>query len=284
MKIPDSTYIQSIGLKVKSLENSLSFYEGSLGFRLIKKEGNVALLSASGKEPYTIKLIEAKDAKFAHRSSTGLYHTAFLLPDRKSLALVFRRLFETKAKFHGFSDHLVSEAIYLADPDDNGIELYIDKPKEQWDWKLGEVLMDSLPLDLATITSALTKDDKWDGIDPQTKIGHIHLKVSDLDKAEKFYNRFLGFHVSNSVYPGALFLAAGKYHHHVGTNVWHSQNGSPPPENSLGLAGYTINFGDKEYLAEIEKNAKESNIAVTRDSDGVLSINDFDNIKVRLVG
>ena len=282
MKIPDNTNIQSIDLRVRDLESSLHFYSHLLGFKILEKKENYASLSATGNAPYIIKLVEDKTAKFTHRDNTGLYHVAIKLPSRKELARVFLRLFDNDVKFHGFSDHLVSEAIYLADPDENGVELYIDKPREQWVWRKGEVQMSSLPLDLSVITNELDDKGVWNGIHPDTVIGHIHLKVSDLLKAEKFYSNLLGFNVTTASYPGALFMSAGGYHHHIGANIWHSKKGAPPPENAIGLIGYTIHIPDKKYLEEIVKSAKESNLFVELNGDSNYVIKDFDSNKIKL--
>jgi catechol 2,3-dioxygenase len=283
MTIPDKTIIQSIDLAVSNLEESLEFYSRLIGFKEISGDRNSVFLSASGKQPYIISLTEDKNGKHPHRSNTGLYHTAIRFPNRKELAKAFMRLFENKAKFHGFSDHIVSEAIYLADPDGNGVELYIDKPKDTWKWTLGQIEMDTLPLNLQVITNEL--DDKEgikDDIHPDTRIGHIHLKVSDLFKAEKFYNHLLGFNVTNSSYPGALFLSAGGYHHHIGTNVWSSKNGAPPPDDSLGLKSFTINIPDENYIKEIEGKAKTYGVETAKQNDGKILLNDFDNNKIIL--
>jgi len=282
MKIPDNTNIQSIDLRVRDLESSLHFYSHLLGFKILEKKENYASLSATGNAPYIIKLVEDKTAKFTHRDNTGLYHVAIKLPSRKELARVFLRLFDNDVKFHGFSDHLVSEAIYLADPDENGVELYIDKPREQWVWRMGEVQMSSLPLDLSVITNELDDKGVWNGIHPDTVIGHIHLKVSDLLKAEKFYSNLLGFNVTTASYPGALFMSAGGYHHHIGANIWHSKKGAHPPENAIGLIGYTIYIPDKKYLEEIVKSAKESNLFVELNGDSNYVIKDFDSNKIKL--
>ncbi|MEO8666375.1 MAG: VOC family protein, partial [Ignavibacteria bacterium] len=144
MKIPDDTKVQSIDLTVKDLNAALNFYSDLLGFRVIEKSANTVALSANGKAPYIIKLIEDINAQINYKGAPGLYHLAIRFPDRKELARVFLRLFKNNTKFQGFSDHLVSEAIYLSDPEGNGVELYADRPKEEWEWKFGEVLMESL--------------------------------------------------------------------------------------------------------------------------------------------
>jgi len=281
MKIPDNTKIQSVDLRVRNLNNSLNFYSNLLGLGEIARGDDYSLLSANGKNPYLIKLVEDKNAKLRAPNTTGLFHIAFRFPNRKELARVFMRLFNKKTKFQGFSDHLVSEAIYLPDPDGNGIELYADKPKEIWEWKLGQVLMDSLPLDLSVITRELDDPQIWKGIHPDTDIGHIHFNVSNLFKAEKFYNDMLGFNVTSTLFPGVLFVSAGGYHHHIGANVWSSNKGHSPDDNSLGLINYTIKIPDKSFLNLIEEKAKDSKITVDAE-EGFLNIHDFDMNKIKL--
>lgn len=282
IKIPDNTHIQSIDLAVSDLDSSLAFYT-QLGFKEKTRDGKTSSLSADGKAPYIISLAEIKTAKLPQRSNTGLYHAAIRFPNRKELAKVFLRLFENKTKFQGFSDHIVSEAIYLADPDGNGVEIYVDKPRETWKWNMGQVEMDTLPLNLQVLTSELDEEElKHNNNSSGAVMGHIHLKVSDLFKAEKFYNHLLGFNVTNSSYPGALFFAADGYHHHIGTNVWSSKNGIPPPENSLGLKSFTIKLPDENFIKSIEEKAKNSGIETIKPADGKLLLHDFDNTKIIL--
>lgn len=283
MKIPDNTKIQSVDLSVSDLEKSLAFYSGLLGFKEIRRDGRTSFISANGEPPYIFSLTENKNGKQPLKNNTGLYHIAIKFPGRKELAKTFMHLFELKTKFQGFSDHLVSEAIYLVDPDGNGVELYTDKPKETWKWNLGQVVMDTLPLNLQVLTSELEKDDlKYNGLHPGTEMGHIHLKVSDLFKAEKFYNHLLGLNVTSSSYPGALFFAADGYHHHIGTNIWSSQKGAPPPENSLGLKCFTIKLPDENFIKSIEEKAKSSAIETIKPAEGKILLHDFDNNKIIL--
>jgi catechol 2,3-dioxygenase len=280
--LPGNTHIQSIDLKVKDLKESLHFYSDLLGMKKKEISNGEAELYSDINKTYLVKLIEAPGAKFPSKDKTGLYHTAIRFPNRKELARVFMRLFEKKYKFQGFSDHLVSEAIYLADPDGNGVELYTDKPVSEWTWKNGTIDMDSFPLDLSVITKELDDPGNWNGISPEADIGHIHIKVSNLMKAQKFYSLMLGFRITTSSYPGALFFAAGNYHHHVGANIWHSRNSSPPPENSLGLDSFTISIPDKEKLADVVNYIKDYDMVTENSKDGSVLVNDFDNIKIRL--
>jgi catechol 2,3-dioxygenase len=283
IKIPDNTKIQSIDLIVKNLDETLNFYNNLIGFNIVELNDKNAYLSANGRKPYLIGLHENPQAKYPAKESTGLFHIAVKFPNRKELAKVFLRLFENKVKFQGFSDHIVSEAVYLADPDGSGIELYTDKPDDTWNWRLGQVEMNTLPLNLQVLTNALSDDDlKSDTIHPETEIGHIHLKVSDLLKAEKFYSRLLGFRITNSAFSGALFLSAGKYHHRIGVNVWSTKNSIPPPENTLGLMNFTINIPDENYLNSITEMTKTAGIESGKSSDGKIILRDFDNNKIIL--
>lgn len=287
MKIPENTKILSASLKIKDLPNSLNFYSGLLGLKEIERESKSALLSADGKLPALIELYEDKNAKPVDRHSTGLYHIAVRFPSRKALAEVFMNLFNNNTKFHGFSDHLVSEAIYLADPDGNGIELYVDKPKEEWKWNNGQIEMETLPLNLALITHELGDNPPaWKGINPDTMIGHIHLRVSDLAKADSFYKGILGFDVTTRNYPGALFFSAGGYHHHIGTNTWSVQKTQHDGNNTLGLISYTINIPDKAVLDEIKSKSKSIGIETEPISPAgnghSFYIKDFDNNKIKL--
>ncbi|MBK8551451.1 MAG: VOC family protein [Ignavibacteria bacterium] len=281
-KIPDSTKIQSIDLRVRDMKTSIDFYCRQMGFREIERNDNTVLLSSNGSFPYLFKLVEDKKAPVRIKGTTGLYHIAILFPNRKELARVFLRLFNDGVKFRGFSDHLVSEAIYLDDPDGNGIELYVDKPKETWVWKNGEVVMDSLPLDLSLITNELTDKDDRIGIHPDTFLGHIHLNVSDLRKAEEFYNEIIKMKISNYSYPGAKFFAAGDYHHHIGTNTWQTNKKIKRNENSLGMISFTIKIPDADFLKQLAEKSKESGYEIIKQEDKSISVKDMDGNVVNI--
>ncbi len=282
MKIPDNTKIQSTELRVKDLKRSLNFYSHLIGFKTINQTENSAELSANGKQPYILRLVEDKSAVYRHKGTTGLFHIAIRLPNRKELARVFLRLFNNKVKFQGYSDHIVSEALYLADPDENGVELYADRPKDEWQYDMGQIVMDTLPLNLNVITNELDDRDVWIGIHPDTDIGHIHLNVSDLNKAQKFYSLILGMNVTNSAYNGAMFFSAGGYHHHIGTNVWSSRNGSPAPDNTMGLISYIIKVPDADYVREIQTRAIDAGLVLNEFDGEKLVLKDMDNIKINI--
>lgn len=284
MKIPDNVKIQSVDLKVKDINTSLNYYSHLMGFKIVSQNETSAMLSANGNLPYSLQLHEDKNAIHKPYGSTGLFHIAIRLPNRKELARVFLRMFENKVKFQGFSDHLVSEAIYLEDPDENGIELYVDRPREEWQYKMGQVEMATLPLNLNVLTNELDDRNVWNGIHPETEIGHIHLSVSDIRKAQDFYSILLGLNVTNSTYPGAMFFSAGGYHHHVGANIWSSKNGSPAiNKNAVGLLNYTIRVPDEEYIKVIQSRSEESELLIEPFNGKYLVIQDMDKNKITVI-
>jgi catechol 2,3-dioxygenase len=246
-QLPDKTSIARVHLRVADLDRALTFYSDLLGFRPAAREGDTIGLSATGKLPAQILLTGQTGARRRPSHTTGLYHVAIRFPTRQALARQFRRLLARRWPFQGFADHLVSEALYLADPEGNGIELYVDRPRAQWKQEDGQIAMGTEPLD---IDSLLVEDpgigQPWEGVDPGTDIGHVHLQVSDLRRAEEFYAGLLGFQVTQRGYPGALFLSAGGYHHHLGLNTWASQGAPPPPADAVGLLSFALRLPDSD--------------------------------------
>jgi catechol 2,3-dioxygenase len=218
-RLPDATRVGTVRLQVADLERSLTYYQQVLGLRVLARaEGQAALGTEAGGEP----LIELRElpgaAPLTRRGRLGLYHFAILLPDRAQLGRFVRHLSEIGERA-GMSDHLVSEAIYLTDPDGLGIEVYADRPRSAWRQRDGELAMTTDPLDVPDLIRA-AGGERWSGMPPGTVIGHVHLFVGDLDRAAVFYHAGLGLDKVVWSYPGALFLSAGGYHHHVGTNTW----------------------------------------------------------------
>jgi catechol 2,3-dioxygenase len=203
---------------VADLERSLPYYEQVIGLRLLDRSEGVALLGADPGVPLVELYERAGVAPVPRRGRLGLYHYAILLPDRASLGRFVRHLRGLKLTA-GMSDHLVSEAIYLSDPDGLGIEVYADRPRDAWRYDGGQLVMDTRPLNVDDLLDAAGST-QWRGIPPRTVIGHVHLFVGDLGRADLFYHRGLGFDRTVWSYPGALFMSAGGYHHHLGTNTW----------------------------------------------------------------
>jgi len=268
--IPAETAIGRVRLRVADVDALSAFYERVAGLGAVEREGDVARVGPQGGRP-PIELVSAPDAPSPPSFSTGLFHLAILVPDRAELARSLRRIAEAGWRLTGASDHLVSESLYLQDPEGNGIEIYRDRPRDQWDHERGELRMATLPLDLDGVLGELGPGEQdTDGMPAATKIGHVHLHVAGIPAAEAFYSGGVGLDVMVRSYPGALFLAAGGYHHHVGLNTWQSEGAPPPPEGALGLDRYELVFPD-----ERSRDSAAEGVAETGDpielSDGVLA-------------
>ena len=258
-RLPDEAHIGHVVLQVKDLERALGFYADLLGFRRVGGENGTAILSASGGRPYHLLLSERSDAKPKPPHTVGLYHVAIRLPDRWGLARVFRRLLDHDWPFRGSSDHKVSEALYLSDPDGNGLELYSDRPRELWPRQDDQIVMTTDPLDTENLLAEVADDESWwDGIHPETDIGHIHLHASDLGRAEEFYHGLLGLDVTQRDYPGALFLSAGGYHHHLGLNVWAGAGAPAPSPDAVGLLSFALNLPREEAWQQLKGRVQVS--------------------------
>jgi catechol 2,3-dioxygenase len=267
--LPPDTHIGHTHLQVSSLDKTRPFYVDLLGFKPIhiteEPDHRFLYLSANGEHPPHIIISERPGAKPAPPNTTGLFHLAIRLPGRKALAQLFQHLITSNYPFQGFSDHGVSEALYLADPEGNGLELYRDRPRNQWPTDGDLIAMRTDPLDVRDLLAeAQDQPTTWAGIHPQTDIGHVHLKVSDLSESEDFYHGVLGLDVTQRTYPGALFFSAGGYHHHIGTNTWASQGGSPPPESSIGLLSFSLRFASGDAWTKLIARIQDSNIEIKK--------------------
>jgi catechol 2,3-dioxygenase len=238
--IPPDTSVGKVRLRVSDLDDLTAFYERVVGLEAVERGTDITSLGPAEGEPI-IELVGAPDAPPAPSFSTGLFHLAILVPDRPELARSLQRLAGAGWRLTGASDHLVSEALYLQDPEGNGIEIYRDRPREEWRLNGDELAMATLPLDLESVLGELDQGERpANGMPSGTTMGHVHLQVADIPAAQGFYNGALGLDVMVRSYPGALFLAAGGYHHHLGVNTWQSQGAPPPPEGALGLDRYEL--------------------------------------------
>jgi catechol 2,3-dioxygenase len=268
--IPPGTSIGKVRLRVGDIDALTAFYERVIGLRSSERDGDVARLGPEGGEPL-IELVSAPGASPAPSFSTGLFHLAILVPDRAELARSLRRVAEGGWRLTGASDHLVSEALYLRDPEGNGIEIYRDRPRDQWSHDGDELRMATLPLELDGVLAELgSEEHAANGMPAGATMGHVHLQVADIPASEAFYNGALGLEVMVRSYPGALFLAAGGYHHHVGLNTWQSQGAPPPPEGALGLDHYELVLPDANERDAAAGRVGESGDAVHLD-EGVLA-------------
>jgi catechol 2,3-dioxygenase len=258
---PD-TAIGTVRLTVADLDGSRSFYQRTLGLQPSELDDG-GLAFGVGGEHALVELRGDSSAPRLNRHATGLYHLAVLVPTRLDLALALARLAEARWPLDGASDHLVSEALYLSDPDGNGIEIYRDRPRDQWPRSGGRLEMATLPLDLKDLLSELTGARSPQPTAPVgTKIGHVHLQVADVGEAEAFYHGVLGFEVMVRGYPGALFVSAGGYHHHIGLNTWHSAGASPPAPGSLGLRSFEVELPGAEDLRQLLARVRDSGLRI----------------------
>jgi catechol 2,3-dioxygenase len=228
--------IGAVRLVVADLERAVGYYERVIGLRTLERDGNVVRLGAGTP---LVELEGDPDAPPRPARSTGLFHLAILVPARADLARAVRRVVEAGERFTGASDHFVSEALYLRDPEGNGIELYADRPRETWEWVGGELKMGTVALDLDDLMR--TEPPGTDpGMPEGTIIGHVHLQVADVPSAEAFYAGELNLDVTVRSYPGALFLSRDGYHHHIGANTWASAGAPPPPPGARGLSWFEL--------------------------------------------
>jgi catechol 2,3-dioxygenase len=232
--IDPATMVGAIHLVTAGLEQQIDFYHSALGMKILQQSNQAASLGTTDRP--LIILTEVPGAKRIRRA-TGLYHLAVRVPSRLELAHTLAHLADTEAAFEGMADHGVSESLYLHDADHNGIEIYCDRPMDSWPrGAQGQLKMDTLPLDLDNLMDELASNNHpWDGLHPQTDIGHVHLHVGQLNDAQQFYQQVLGLTLTQHMASGAAFLAAGNYHHHVGINTWLGTGTPPPPPNSIGL-------------------------------------------------
>lgn len=260
-------YAQKIDLKVTNLQTSLRFYQDILGFQVLHQSKHEVSLSADGNQTL-VQLHAPEGLQKKELRRTGLYHFAILLPTRNDLAKIIRHFIKVNYPLQGASDHDVSEALYLADPDGNGIEIYADRPKTSWDWRGEEVVMGTNALDVQSIMSEWDGNE-WKGMPNETIMGHIHLHVNNIEEAKTFYCEGLGFEVVTHYGNQALFISTGKYHHHIGLNIWNGTMAVAPSANSVGMAFYTLVF-PKNKLEQAVERLQAMNIEVERQADSYM--------------
>jgi catechol 2,3-dioxygenase len=280
--IDPSLRIAAVRLDVADLARSADFYERVLGLPLISREQDSALLGADPRRPaLELRAIDAPTP--LQPRSTGLFHVAWLHPTRAALAETVRRIAgAARWPIDGASDHGVSEALYLSDPDGLGIEIYADRPREQWQRPAGGhgVSMVTLPLDLEDLLAQSTVE-AGDTVASGTSIGHVHMKVADVPRAVGFYRDALGFE-EQAMLPSAAFLSAGGYHHHVGLNSWQSAGASPPPETAPALRSVAYELGSVDALDALRERVaeSESDDAQVDAEDGRVALRDADGVRV----
>jgi catechol 2,3-dioxygenase len=249
----------------RNMERTINAYSDFLGFEILKQEKDYISFGIEGKPVLNFKI--DPDARIKTPTDAGLYHIAILLPERRDLAKFVQMLIDSNIRFAS-ADHLVSEAIYLYDSDGLGIELYWDKPRSEWIWENDKVKMDTLPIDMDVLLDEIEDvNDVWNGVPSGTKIGHIHLQVPDLKAAENFYSKTLGLNPVSSL-PGAIFLSAGGYHHHIGLNNWHTKGVAQSEDNVAGLKAFDVTIPDPTIFESFKRRVSKlhPNIGMTDNS------------------
>ncbi|MEO5566980.1 MAG: VOC family protein [Gemmatimonadaceae bacterium] len=267
-RLPDASRLGAVRLQISDLARSLAWYQSVLGLEVMEKTATTASLAVEGALSPLIELREKKGINPVPRGGLlGLYHYAVLLPDRFALGRFIGHL-ATLGMHAGMSDHFVSEAVYIDDPDGLGIELYADRPRAAWTHENRQLTMASLPLDARALVEA-AGGRPWTGLPNGTVIGHVHLHVGDIDRASAFYHDLIGFDKTVWNYPGALFMSAGGYHHHLGTNIWAAQS-PPASENDAKLIEWEIVVPTVADVGRVEANVKQGGNAADREGAAVL--------------
>jgi catechol 2,3-dioxygenase len=270
-------YASEVNIKVKDLDYALTFYQNIIGFKVLEKTNRKAVLTTDGKTPL-VTLEQPENVIAKEERMSGLYHFAILLPSRADLSVFLRHFLGTGYPL-GAADHYVSEALYITDPDGNGIEVYRDRPSNEWTWNNGLVDMATVELDGNGILAE--SDAEWNGLPSGTIMGHIHLHVGELQKAEEFYTKGLGFNIV-SHYPQAVFLSTGGYHHHIAINTWQGVGAPTPPKNSVGLKWYTLVFPDDAARESAINRLNQLGASVEKEADYYVTSDPSGN-QIRLV-
>jgi len=280
-RLPAATRLGPVRLQIGDLARSLAFYEQVLGLRVVERDPARAVLAAHGDDAPVVELDERPGARaMSPRGRLGLYHFAILLPDRPSLGRFVRHLAEIGARA-GAGDHLVSEALYLQDPDGLGIEVYADRPRSTWQRLGRELMIATDPVDVPDLVRA-GGDAPWTGMPAGTVIGHVHLHVGDLAQGSAFFSDALGFDRITWRYPGALFLGAGGYHHHLGTNTWAGGAARPPAADDARLLEWTIELPQAEDVAAAARSLVGAGYPAEATADGAVVTRDPWGSAIRL--
>jgi catechol 2,3-dioxygenase len=273
-ELPAETRLGAIRLRAGDLDRLREFYETTVGLRPLDTADGVISLGADGRA--LVELVGDPEAPARPPDTTGLFHLALLVPTRADLARTLRRVAGSGWRLTGASDHLVSEALYLRDPEGNGVELYRDRPRDEWPFAGDSVEMATLPLDLDDLLAEPGGEDADEAMPDGTTLGHVHLQVADLDRAESFWVDALGLDVTARGLPGALFASAGGYHHHVGLNTWAGVGAPTPPPGARGLVRFDLVLPDAGAVeAAAERLARVTGVEPA--DDGVLAVDPSGN-------
>jgi catechol 2,3-dioxygenase len=281
--LPPTLRLGPVHLTVSHLDGSIAFYERALGLRLHDRDGDVATIGTGGED--LLVLVEEAGAAPGGRHA-GLYHFALLFPNRKELARAVLRLASTQTRIEGASDHGVSEAIYLRDPDDNGIELYADRPRSAWPAPRSagdRVEMYTIALDMKDLMRAIEDEEPREHAGRGLVMGHLHLHVGDVERALRFYRDVLGFEVMVRL-PSAAFVSAGGYHHQLGFNTWLGSDVKPLPPNTVGLRHWTVRLASPDEVAAVRARVDIAGLQAYNHETGFLVRDPWETAVVFSVG
>lgn len=275
-----AVYVETVSLRVTDLARSIHFYSDFMGFQLLEETERKAVLTVDGSTPL-LELQQPEGIKPKQGRTAGLYHFAILLPSRKDLGAFLNHLLKTTdyQLRLGASDHYVSEALYFQDPDGNGIEVARDRPSEEWGWKDRKVSMGTEALDGNGLM--VSAEGEWAGMPAGTLMGHIHLHVSDLEKAKTTYMDGIGMELATD-YPGALFLATNGYHHHIAVNIWNGTGAPKPETDQVGMNWFSLRYPDKISLEKTVQRLKENNEIVEEIENGY-AMEDSSGIRIHMI-
>ena len=280
-RLPEATRLGGVSLQVANLARSLAFYVNVLGLRVESSSPATAVLTSHGDPRPLVTLHERPGARSAVRSGRlGLYHFAILLPSRLALGQFVRHLADTGAQA-GAGDHLVSEAFYLNDPDGLGIEVYADRPRSTWKRRGPELMMATDPVDVRGLV-ALAEGQPWRGMPAGTVMGHVHLHVASIPAASDFFSEAIGFDRMVWGYPGALFLGAGGYHHHLGTNTWAGAGARNPSEDDARLLEWTIELPTADDVDAVRSSLADAGYTNEPAGPGALATTDPWGTRIRI--
>ena len=259
-------HIGAIALKVRDLDRLAGFYRDALGLAVLDRGNGGATLGADGTS--VVHLEHQPNAKPDDAREAGLYHTAFLMPTRGDLARWILHVARTKVPLTGASDHAVSEAFYLDDPEGNGVEVYYDRPAETWEWTGSDLKITTDPLDVDDILREVPRDATYPGAPDALRIGHVHLRVGDVARAETFYRDALGLDVTRRRH-GATFMSSGRYHHHIAGNVWHSAGAGQRDEARAGLSWLSLEAADPAALDAAKARLARAGLSIAAIPNGI---------------
>ena len=264
--IHPQTQIGRVHLTVAELSRSLNYYQQGIGLMLLRQDDKSAYLGTVERE---LLILTEQPGAQPTRHTTGLYHFALLTPSRLDLACTLQHLIDTGTPITGAADHAVSEALYLTDPDGHGIEIYRDRPRNEWTYPNGQLKLTTEPFDIEGVLGELNgRSLPFTGIHPETIMGHVHLHVANIPASEHFYGEILGFEMMTRYGPSASFVAAGGYHHHLGMNTWAGLNAPPPPEEAARLLWYEIVLPDTAVLEELTQRIETAGLQIVEKGNG----------------